>query len=260
MKGKYLPFLILPVLFLIFLLVNPLGVDARGRRRGRDKGEIVPIEDEYEWEDTSLCIPTVCDSTLGTKTQAVFEEVCEQGCPTESFSTSREVCPRFYNEHQGRCRRRNIQGNWVYADKITEPFGPIDVVYGLRSQDPNKCHRPTARSLELPTWVIPIYNTTVSEHLDFIDINCVMETVMTRTVDCDDAIPFACEDETPVVDDEPAVEGVTDEVVEEVKAATTQVVLAETGASDNILVYIVQTVLMLSTLVSGTLFVKKYII
>jgi hypothetical protein len=70
-------------------------------------------------------------------------------------------------------------------------------------------------------------------------------------------VDLECEiDEEP--DEDGEVEGITDEV-EEVKGTTT-VVMAETGASDNILVYIVQTILMLSTLISGTLFVKKYII
>ncbi len=62
----------------------------------------------------------------------------------------------------------------------------------------------------------------------------------------------------------PEILGTTDEVKDttsnEAVLGTTDVVLAETGASDNILVYVVQAVLMLSTLISGTLFVKKYII
>jgi len=58
-------------------------------------------------------------------------------------------------------------------------------------------------------------------------------------------------------EDEEEVAGVTDDD-EEVLGTT--VVLAETGASGSILVYIVQTILMLSTLVSGTLFVKEYTI
>lgn len=67
--------------------------------------------------------------------------------------------------------------------------------------------------------------------------------------------------ECEIEEEDGDVEGITDEVEpeEEVKGTTT-VVMAETGSSDNILVYIVQTILMLSTLISGTLFVKEYII
>ena len=64
--------------------------------------------------------------------------------------------------------------------------------------------------------------------------------------------------------DDGEVLGTTDEVKDttsdEAVLGVSTVVLAETGASDNILVYVVQAVLMLSTLISGTLFVKKYII
>jgi hypothetical protein len=57
---------------------------------------------------------------------------------------------------------------------------------------------------------------------------------------------------TKVTEEKPEVLG------EQTQTEQVAVVLAETGASDNILVYIVQTVLMLSTLISGTLFVKRY--
>lgn len=59
------------------------------------------------------------------------------------------------------------------------------------------------------------------------------------------------------VDDEGEVKGTTDEA--EVKG-TTDVVLADTGASDSTLVYLIEGILVLGTLVSSTMFIKKYAI
>jgi len=66
------------------------------------------------------------------------------------------------------------------------------------------------------------------------------------------------EDEEPVVEeDTPDVLGEKDEPTEEIEEVG--VVLGETGASSNIFVYIIQSVLSLSTILSGIFFSKKYI-
>jgi len=67
------------------------------------------------------------------------------------------------------------------------------------------------------------------------------------------------EEEEPVVvvEDTPEVLGEKDEPTEEIEEVG--VVLGETGASSNIFVYIIQSVLSLSTILSGIFFSKKYI-
>lgn len=65
------------------------------------------------------------------------------------------------------------------------------------------------------------------------------------------------EEEDTTDDDTPEVLGESDEATDEVEEVG--VVLAETGATSNILVYIVQAILTLSTIFSGIFFSKKYI-
>ena len=67
------------------------------------------------------------------------------------------------------------------------------------------------------------------------------------------------DDEEEDEDKDGEVGGVTDVDKPEVKG-TTDVVLAETGASDTTLVYFVQMILVLGTLVSSAIFVKKFML
>jgi hypothetical protein len=62
-----------------------------------------------------------------------------------------------------------------------------------------------------------------------------------------------------VEDDEGDVLGEEDEVKVEEEIEEIGVVLAETGSGSNIFVYVIQTLLTLSTLLSGIFFSKKYI-
>lgn len=195
----------------------------------------------------------------------------------------------------------------------------VDVEYGLKSHDRNKCHRPTAESLDIPSYARHSYYTTLPEFMNSIVEYSFVETEITKTVSCNNAEVVTCpaegtcptncgyeggevadgeggykvcpaiaacpaEGTCPTncgyeggdevadgeggyktcpateacpVDDEGEVQGVTDEV--EVKG-TTDVVLADTGASDNTLVYLVEGILVLGTLVSSAMLTKKYAI
>jgi hypothetical protein len=242
MKGKYLPFLVLPMFLFAFLLLSPLSVSA-------------VVEEEEVWVDTSACIATVCGTTLGTKSQALYEEECEWVCPTIEFEwevTEYLPCPEGYKAQKDVCRYK--------SETIAREFNVIPMsahVLYEKSKDPNKCHRPSDKTLEtfyeMSREAIGAFKKENPQNRDA-EYVCEDVLIDTKTVSCNNATPFAC----PVDQEEPGdVSGVTDKA--EVKAATTEVVLAETGASSNLFVYLVQAVLMLSTLVSGTLFTKKYI-
>jgi hypothetical protein len=64
-------------------------------------------------------------------------------------------------------------------------------------------------------------------------------------------------EEDTTQEDTPEVAGVSDQAIAEVEEVG--VVLAETGATSNILVYVIQAILTLSTIFSGIFFSKKYI-
>ena len=405
MKGKLLAFLILPFFLFLFLLGSPFGV----------KGV------SEDWRDSSECVAQ-CGTTEGTKLQTLFVEVCDEGCPTKSFTAEHKIYAEDFivyspwstwsscsssnkcnpqDENVGLCQDEKCNGNnykkqtrsvinahacpagYTYKEQSgsaddcykVETFGPIDVVYGLKSSDPNKCHRPTGVSLGIPSWAMSDFNTdpNLPEHIqDAVVINCRFEaSSTTREVACSTDM-IACEQDcptecgyegglvadgdgglkrcpatnscstyrwcypdeesptgylaqavsisipTPAIgkpwesgkmidqycgytpagecpttcgyaggeivpdgqggtltcpataacpgdddeeeeDDDGEIEGVTDEDEGEVKG-TTDVVLAETGASDTTLVYFVQMILVLGTLVSSAIFVKKYML
>ena len=92
------------------------------------------------------CVPQepVCPAGQITVTPAAWVEGTET-CPTMEFSASHQ---RGHPWHD------------------TETFGPITVQYGLRSQDPNHCHRPNGQDLGVPSWAMHDYNDDLPEHLD----------------------------------------------------------------------------------------------
>lgn len=73
-------------------------------------------------------------------------------------------CPEGYDLHSGTCRQ------WVDTTYKTEVFGPITFAYE-KSNDPNKCHRPTGESLGVPSWAMNDFNK-LDEWLDCQDANC----------------------------------------------------------------------------------------
>ena len=85
MKGKYIPFLILPIFLFTLFLFNPFIV------RGVLLEE--PVEDEEiyleGWIDSFTCEAVDCGTTKGTKTQTLYAKVCEQTCPTVPFHAER---------------------------------------------------------------------------------------------------------------------------------------------------------------------------
>lgn len=118
-----------------------------------------------------------------------YHTECDKGCAPVVFSDSRLVCPSGYSEHAGTCRKWVIW-HYVYADKITETYGPISIPYN-KSCDQNKCHRPDdgyqtgeLRKLfpGMPDWVAnDITSNKLNDHanpgitpewMDQVDINC----------------------------------------------------------------------------------------
>lgn len=142
----------------------------------------------------SQCIPNSCGTSEGTKQEPVYKKVCDKGCPTKTFKAERYVCPNGYSlPYKTWCFK--MHHPLMAATK--ETFGPIEVQYGTRSQDPNKCHRPNVTNPRLPEWAKDDYNTQLPEHLNLIDVNCRQEIDGYKTVACNDAPIIACEEKCP---------------------------------------------------------------
>lgn len=144
----------------------------------------------------SQCIANSCGTSEGTKQVPVYKEVCDKGCPTRTFETERYVCPNGYSlVNKVWCYKKNHS----LKAATKETFGPIEVQYGTRSRDPNKCHRPNVHNLQVPVWARDDYNTKLPEHLSFVDVNCRQELDGYETVACNDAPIIACEEQCPTV-------------------------------------------------------------
>lgn len=328
MKGKYIPFLILPLFIFLFLLVNPIGI--RGQMLDTNE-EDVEIEEEVEeqeeveslpeeeWRDISECTAP-CDSTKGKKTQALYLRVCEKTCPVLDFEASREVlvkkgyykhCPEGYEkdpEDWKQCIRTETRyareigsvavyipgegwrtkyfcphddsvyneeqfyylGRWRFEKHCSKTFtevinreyvppvyggqkyGPISVHY-LFDEEAGYCTRPSAKLVIRgwhKNWVRTIYEAEmpITHALVETDACEMVATTTTQEVECEAKLV-----QCPVEDKEEVL-GEKDEPKKEV-----EVVLTETGASSNVFVYVIQALLIVSTLLSGIFFSKKHI-
>lgn len=271
MKGKHIPLLILPVFLFLFLFSNPLGVKGAVEENGNGSEQ----EIKGEWRNSGECVAE-CGTTSGMKEQTWYEWTCEEECPTRTFEDSQKGCKCGYEEYgdEDKCRKWSYF-YWKYAEKITtNSFGPINVVYSLESsEDGNMCVRPSAETLEIPEWAVAAFNAdeNLPEYIEPTLVNCdFVATEVTQEIECDDAELVACPvveeevkekpkvvEETKVVEDEPEVLGTEDKAPE--KVAEVAVVLAETGSTNNMFVYVVQAILTVSTILSGIFFSKKYI-
>lgn len=175
-----------------------------------------------EWKDTSECVASHCGTSEGTKNQSrtcekggdgfecsIGHWECDKSCPTVTWQTEESECPGpdeayISTDNKKPCSRKwNVPGDrnpdkvWRYADKVvTQTFGPITFTYD-KSQDPNKCHRPTASSQGVPTWAVNDYNHDNPEWRKVEDSNCRMvgTDTETRVTACNDAPVVTCEDE-----------------------------------------------------------------
>ena len=108
MKGKYIPFLILPIFLFTIFLFNPFIVrgqqpvdtsEEEEQNDGEDTEVIVEEEEVYleGWVDSSTCEAVDCGTTKGTKTQTLYAKVCEQTCPKIPFeATSQKLIREGY--------------------------------------------------------------------------------------------------------------------------------------------------------------------
>ena len=96
-------------------------------------------------------------------------------CPTFEFSAERWTCPGGYFLIGTTCFK--IGRTPVPATH--ETFGPI-VVQREKSQDPNKCHKPTPQDLDIPSWARDDYGK-------------VEEWVLPNVIDCPRPTPTNCE-------------------------------------------------------------------
>lgn len=167
-----------------------------------------------EWEDTSSCIASECGTSNGTKNQERSKtiETCDTGCPTVHFEWKEyQDCPEGYKkEGDDKCKKEKDPGKGNIIDR---PFvdKSADVVYE-KSEDPNKCHRPSDDTLKdvygMSNDAKGDFKKENEEWKDSIQVNCRTEVVdtETRSVGCDNAEVIACEsDPTPTPTPNPDV-------------------------------------------------------
>lgn len=81
-------------------------------------------------------------------------------CPTElRFQAERWTCPGGYTLGQDHICRKNNKSNEPATHEVVD----VTFDYGIKSSDPNKCHRPTADSLGIPSWARDEYNAQFPE-------------------------------------------------------------------------------------------------
>lgn len=82
-------------------------------------------------------------------------EVCYGECPSVEFEASHYL---YQNDNNNSCPSgwEYISGGDDHCRKL-ETFSTV-VKYGLKSEDPNHCHRPTSQSLNVPNWAKPSFN------------------------------------------------------------------------------------------------------
>ncbi len=92
----------------------------------------------------------------------VVSQNCSTTCPIKTFSTSRLVCPSGYRLYESKCYKLFREPE----NPTTESFGPVSIVY-TKSNDRNKCHRPTAVSLGVDEWARNDFNSQLNEWEDY---------------------------------------------------------------------------------------------
>ncbi len=150
-----------------------------------------------EWTDTSECVGE-CGSSSGTKSQERYltEEICELSCPVIHFQWSTESCPSGYSPWIGDLCEKNGHQFDIKPKVVT--LHNADVEYE-KSQDPNKCHRPSDSTLMqeygMDHDAKQEFKEDNSEWKYALKSDCTQETVDTehRTVECELEV-IACEE------------------------------------------------------------------
>ncbi|MFA5894883.1 MAG: sortase [Candidatus Shapirobacteria bacterium] len=174
---------------LLFTAFFSLGSKTINLVRADDDGSWGP------WVDTSSCVPNAsCGTTTGTKSQQrtcvdgdgececkLAHRECDKGCPTVTNWTAHKCSPEYkYESEDGKCHKKNHD-----PQSPLETFTIPSFNY-IKSEDPNKCHRPTGSSLAVPSWAEDDFNKDNPEHRDEVDINChdVPAESQTQNVTC----------------------------------------------------------------------------
>lgn len=155
----------------------------------------------------SECVATSCGSSIGTKQEAVYKEVCDNGCPTIHFEWKRiifEDCPSGYKvvgKDNDKCEKKSSHyKNEVIDRKKYEKTFSADVKYN-KSNDPNKCHRPSDETLKnYYKMDHDARKTFKDENFEWkysVEVNCRDIFVRYDWVACDNAPVIPCEQECP---------------------------------------------------------------
>lgn len=278
MKGKYIPFLVLPLFIFLFILVSPLGIrGAVGEGQAKSCPNALPWvrkeglgntqEDTYD-AGTGYLITRICykaNQGLGSSEPYYFDlETPKQEYTLTIYPPSgnrklNQVAYKIYEICSE--TKKGDEGDWSEWEinsgdesKLIR-YRTIELIDSKNESNCGKeieegfmdrplCEWPTATYKDEEECIEPIEEEVEEEEIE-------------EEVEEDESEVLGEKKEIPV--DEEEVLGEKDEIKEEKKKKEVEVVLTETGANSNTFVYVIQTLLTVSTLLSGIFFSKKYI-
>lgn len=339
MKGKYIPFVLFPIL-VSFLLLSPLGVNGKVKDEDivDDEKKVIlchaktPADAKNGYNLLNVSKKTVFDKKDSEDGKSHDEHIADI-IPLFTYIVKEDVftgeyeykekndgtCKNGYEEYGNleNCRKAKYEKQDVEKTYLGSAKWQLEAGKLVLDNDckfPELCEYKTAATYgEWSDWkgelgTLDIYRTRTVSAFDLIQYQLFGDEYSCNTEDRYDACDLTetktsvsawvedpnntnkeiqtsliskvdSTDETVVCESSSSItsrdieqeEEEEEEIPEqgEVLGENTQqgevlgatsVVFAKTGASSDIFVYIVQAILMLSTLVSGTLLVKKYII
>lgn len=231
MKGKYIPFLVLPLLALGLMLNSSAGVYGNGQETCPKGSGWVKIDNlkGLTYTYTAPEGKLVSRSCYKAGTQVIYEDYDPPTPVVTLLSTVQNPQGKNYQdlshasfkitdepEYEVCVETKREEGEW--SDWEVDP------------QDPTREYR--------------------QRTIEFVDAE-------DSTISCGSTVETEYRD--IVIEEEEEEEDDDGDVMGEGDVKGTSVVMAKTGAGDNLLVYIIQSLLSLSTLASGVVFAKRYI-
>src|SRR3972149_6678247 len=132
------------------------------------------IINKYKWIILGVIVAAAIAYVLFSGTSKIsaqsnhIEETCYD-CPTVTFDAERYICEEDWKLKDDVCQKRGEESVLPTLDTFSVTF------QYEKTEDPTKCHKPTAESLEVPEWARDDFGIKVSEFLDADVIECPVE-------------------------------------------------------------------------------------
>lgn len=112
-----------------------------------------------------LALGILVVSFVNTPRAEATSDACIYNCPVIHYEWDTYACPSGYSNNPGHdnCRKHLSGSNYLYEDKVKTGHN-ADVAYN-KSNDPNKCHRPSDHDLDV------VYGMDTATAADFKDHN-----------------------------------------------------------------------------------------